>query len=57
MEDIKDIKKEKLNENIKILEDLSKNLDSSIAQLKKLFEEINDNKEKLKMKIQIIFTE
>ena len=57
MEDIKDTKKEKLNENIKILEDLSKNLDSSIAQLKKLFEEINDNKEKLKIKIQIIFTE
>ena len=57
LEDIKDIKKEKLNENIKALEDLSKNLDSSIDKLKKEFEEINDNKEKLKIKIQTIFTE
>ena len=57
IEDIKDKKKEILNENIKILEDLSKNLNNSIDNLKKLFLKINEDKENLKKYIQIVFTQ
>ena len=56
IENIKDAKKNKLKENIKCLEDLSKNLDKSINDLKKLFEKINKDKETLKLEIQNIFT-
>ena len=56
IEEIKEEKKNKLKENIKSLEDLSKNLDNSINELKSLFEKINENKEELKLKIQKIFT-
>ena len=55
--DIKDEKKEKLNKNIKILEDLSNNLKQSIDDLKNIFEKMNKNKEDLQLKIQKIFTE
>ena len=54
--EIKDIKKNKLKENIKSLEDLSSKLEQSINELKILFEKINENKESLKQKIQNIFT-
>lgn len=57
IEDIKDKKKEVLNENIKVLEDLSKNLNNSISDLKKLFSKINEDKENLKKYIQIVFTQ
>ena len=53
---IKNNKKNKLNENIKFLEDLSSKLEDSIKELKSIFEIINENKEKLKMQIQTIFT-
>ena len=53
---IKDIKKKNLEENIKCLEDLSKDIEEIINGLKKLFEKINDDKEKLKEEIQKIFT-
>jgi hypothetical protein len=53
---IKDNKKENLDENIKCLEDLSKEIEDIINGLKKLFEKINDDKEKLKEEIQKIFT-
>ena len=53
---IKNIKKNKLNENIKFLEDLSSKLEDSIKELKIIFEKINENKEKIKMQIQTIFT-
>ena len=56
IEDIKEEKKNKLNENIKYLEDLSNNLDNSIKELKTLVNKINENKEELKTKIQNIFT-
>ena len=55
--DIKKEKKEKLNENIKILEELSLNLKQSINELKNMFERINEDKENLKLKIQKIFTQ
>ena len=53
---IKKNKKNLLNENVIYLEDLSHTLEESINELKKLFETINENKEKLKLKIQKIFT-
>jgi len=56
IEDIKDEKKSKLKENIKFLEDLSKNLQQIINELKEIFEKICENKESLKLQIQKIFT-
>ena len=53
---IKNNKKDKLNSNIKYLEDLSSKLEQSIKELKELFDNISENKENLKMKIQKIFT-
>ena len=50
------IKKNKLKENIKKLEDLSINFQESINNIKDTYEKINENKEKLKLKIQKIFT-
>ena len=44
IKDIKDIKKNKLKENIKCLEDLSNKLKQSINGLKNLFDKINENK-------------
>ena len=38
----------KLNDNIKHLEELLSNLEKSINELKKLFDQINKNKENLK---------
>ena len=52
IKEIKDIKKNKLKENIKYLEDLSNKLEQSINELKILFEKINEKKEALKLKIQ-----
>jgi hypothetical protein len=48
IEDIKEVKKEKLNENLKSLEDLSNNIQQSIDELKKIFEKINLDKEEIK---------
>ena len=56
IEDIENIKKNNLIENIKILDELSINLDEFIIKLKNLIENINKNKEKLKMNIQNQFT-
>ena len=56
IEDIKDEKKNKLNENIQKLEELSKTLQDSINQLKVMSEKISQNKEELKVNIQKIFT-
>ena len=55
-EEIKEEKKNKLNDNIKYLENLSVNLIESINKLEKSFEKINENKEELKIKIQKVFT-
>ena len=56
IENIKEEKKNKLNDNIKYLEDLSNNLNNSIKELKILFDKINERKESLKLDIQKIFT-
>ena len=53
---IKDEKKSKLKENIKILEELSNTFEQSIKELKIIIEKINEDKEKLKTNIQQIFT-
>ena len=57
IKDIIDDKKNKLNNNIKTLEDLFNNLEQSINDLKILFQNIIENKEELKLKIQKVFTE
>ena len=56
IENIKDEKKNKLNENIKYLQDLSNNLENTINELKTIFENINKSKEELKLYFQKIFT-
>ena len=56
IEDIKDEKKNKLDENIKYLQDLSNNLENSINKIKIIFENIYKNKEDLKLYIQKVFT-
>ena len=55
IEEIKDEKKNKLNKNIQDLEKLSNTIEDSILELKKLFEKKNQNIEKLKTIIQIVF--
>ena len=47
--------KEKLKKNIKYLEELSQNLQRSINELKNIFETIDENKQKLKLKIIKVF--
>ena len=56
IKNIKDEKKNKLNENIKLLEDLSNNLVNTIKELKIIFEKIDESKEQIKIKIQNAFT-
>ena len=57
IKDIENEKKSNLKENIKFLEDCLIKIKSSVDELKKLFEEINQNKENLKMKVSKIFTQ
>ncbi len=54
IENIKDEKRNKLAENVKILENLL--LDDSINKLKELFEKISKKKDEIKINIQKIFT-
>jgi len=56
IEDIENEKKSKLEENIKILEELSKNFRDSINELKISIIKIKENKESIKNDIQQIFT-
>ena len=56
LESIKEEKRNKLKDNIKSLSIFAKNIKDSINQLKNLFEQINESKEKLKLNIQSIFT-
>ena len=53
---IKKNKMENLGKNIKDLEELSNKLEPSIKELKSIYEQINESKEKLKMEIQKLFT-
>ena len=57
IENIKEEKNEILKQNIKYLEDLSKNIKNLINELKENFKEINESKEELKLKIMKIFTD
>ena len=56
LEDIKDEKKNKLKDNINILEELSVKLDESINNLKNAFNKIDERNEKTKIKFMEIFT-
>ena len=56
IEEIKEEKKSKLNENIKYLEESSKTIEESIKKLKEIYEKINESKEEIKLKILNIFT-
>ena len=56
IEEIKDVKKNKLKENIKCLEDLKNKFNESIKSLKEIFQNIEKDKENLKLDIQNIFT-
>ena len=54
--EIKEEKKNVLKENIKNLENLSNSIQSSIDEIRELYAKINEKKEKIKLKIQKIFT-
>lgn len=54
--DIETEKKNKLKQNIKTLEELFINLKDSINQIKILFEQLEKDKEEIKLKIQTAFT-
>ena len=56
IEEIKEEKKSNLRTNIDYLDNLSHDLDNSIKELKEMLEKINNNGEKVKLKIQKIFT-
>ena len=56
LEKIKDEKRNKLLQNIKILKKLSSNIEQSIAKLMEFFEKINKDKEEIKSNIQKTFT-
>ena len=56
IEDIKDVKINKLKENVKYLEELSTIFEDSLNKLKIIFEKICQDKEELKLNIQKIFT-
>ena len=56
IEDIEDEKKKQLENNLKLLEDLSNNLEKSLNELKLSVNKINENKEIIKKNIQQIFT-
>ena len=56
IDNIKEEKKNKLENNLKKLEELSKIIENSIKELKNIFEKISEEKEEVKIKIQKIFT-
>ena len=56
IKDIENLKKNKLEENIKYLEDISTSLEQSINDLKQIFENFSNSKEEIKLNIQKIFT-
>ena len=56
IENIKEEKKNKLKENIKILEDLSNSFNNIFKEMKEIFENVEKNKEDLKLKVQKSFT-
>ena len=56
IEEIKEEKKNKLNQNIKLLQNLSNTFLKSIEELKIIFGKMTENKDEIKLNIQKIFT-
>ena len=56
IDNIKEEKKQNLNKNIKILEELTNNLENTIIHLKQICEKMNKDREELKLAIQKTFT-
>ena len=56
LDEIKEEKKNKLNDNMKILEQLSSTVNDSIKELKNIFDKVNINKENIKLQVQKVFT-
>ena len=56
IKEIKDEKRNKLKDNLKLLENLSNTFKKSINEIKILFEKMTEDKDKLKLKVQNIFT-
>ena len=56
IEEIKEDKKSELNDNIEKLEELLNNLEKSLLIMDELFKKANEDKEKLEMEVQRIFT-
>ena len=56
IKDIKEEKKSNLKKNMKLLEDLSNNINEIKNKIKIIYEKINKEKEELKLKIQKLFT-
>ena len=56
LDDIKDKKKNKIEENIRYLKDLSNTLQTSLKQLKLVFKKMNESKQEIKTKIKKVFT-
>ena len=56
IENIKEEKKSKLNENMKSLKELTNDLEKNIDKLKLILEIVNKTKEELKLNVQKIFT-
>ena len=56
IQDIKDEKKNKLKENIKLLEELDNKFNNNMKEIMGVFQKIEKDKDELKLKIQNIFT-
>ena len=56
IEEIKDVKKNKLEENIKYLNEISNNIQKRLEELKSIFTSIDEKKQEIKEKIQNVFT-
>ena len=56
LEEIKEEKQEKLKENIIFLEEFLNKFEEAIKNIKLIFEKMNENKEKIKLNIQKVFT-
>ena len=55
IEDIKNNKKDKLNENINNLEQLNNDIEKKIEELRKIYDKMIEDKENAKLKIQKIY--